>query len=164
MLPKAKWRGLWPRLPKSVETIGVFVDATVEEIYSAVRMCHLTGVQLHWDAAADLPGRLKDHLGHEVRVLRVVHFGAGVAERAAEKIAGYEKDPNVDGLLIDSRTAAAAGGTGVAYDWELAARTVFKDAQARKLVAAGGLTPEDVGEAIASAAAVGSGCGERGGG
>jgi phosphoribosylanthranilate isomerase len=137
--------GIVARLPKTVETIGVFVDATVEEIYSAVRMCHLTGVQLHWDAAADLPGRLKSRLGRELRVLRVVHFGEGVAERAA----AYEKDPNVDWLLIDSRTAAAAGGTGVAYDWKLAAKTAFKNAKERKLVVAGGLTPENVGEAIA---------------
>jgi phosphoribosylanthranilate isomerase len=138
--------GIVARLPKTVETIGVFVDATVEEIYSAVRMCHLTGVQLHWDAADDLPGRLKSRLGRELRVLRVAHFGEGAAERAA----AYEKDPNVDGVLIDSRTATAAGGTGVAYDWELAAKTVFKNAQDRKLVVAGGLTPENVGEAIAA--------------
>jgi phosphoribosylanthranilate isomerase len=57
--------GIVSHLPKTVETIGVFVDATVEEIYSAVRMCHLTGVQLHWDAAADMPARLKSRLGHE---------------------------------------------------------------------------------------------------
>ena len=132
------------RLPKTVETIGVFADATVEEIYSAVRMGHLTGVQLHWDAASDLPAQLKSHLGQQIRVLRVVHFGDGVGE----KVAAYEKDPNVDGLLIDSRSAAAAGGTGQAYDWDLAAKTLFKNAKARKLVVAGGLTPENVGEAI----------------
>jgi phosphoribosylanthranilate isomerase len=142
--------GIIARLPKTVETIGVFVDAGVEEIYSAVRMCHLTGVQLHWDAPPDLPERLKTHLGSELRVLRVFHFGEGAAERVVELAAAYQQDPNVDGLLIDSRTAAAAGGTGVAYDWELAAKTIFKNAQKRKLVAAGGLTPENVREAIAA--------------
>jgi phosphoribosylanthranilate isomerase len=138
--------GIVRRLPKTVETIGVFMDATGEEIYSAVRMCHLTGVQLHWDAAADLPERLKRRLGPEIRVLRVVHFGEGVAEKAA----AYENDPNVDGVLIDSRTATAAGGTGAAYDWGLTAKTVFRNAQERKLVVAGGLTPENVSEAIAA--------------
>jgi phosphoribosylanthranilate isomerase len=139
--------GIVSHLPKTVETIGVFVDATVEEIYSAVRMCHLTGVQLHWDAAAEMPGRLKGRLGHELRVMRVVHFGEGDAEKAAALAAAYEQDPNVDGVLIDSRTTAAMGGTGVAYDWGLA-KTAFKNAQARRLVVAGGLTPENVGEAI----------------
>jgi phosphoribosylanthranilate isomerase len=37
----------------------------------------------------------------------------------------------------------------VAYDWKLAAKTAFKNAKERKLVVAGGLTPENVGEAIA---------------
>jgi phosphoribosylanthranilate isomerase len=142
--------GIVARLPKTVETIGVFVDAVFDEIYAAVRMCHLTGVQLHWDAAAGLPARLKSHLGRELRVLRVVHFGEGEAERVAKLAAAYEKDPNVDGVLIDSRTVAAAGGTGVAYDWGLAAKTAFQNAKERKLVVAGGLTPENVGEAIAA--------------
>jgi phosphoribosylanthranilate isomerase len=142
--------GIVKRLPKTVETIGVFVDAGVEEIYSAVRMCHLTGVQLHWDAATDLPARLKSRLGRELRVMRVMHFGEGAVKRVTKQVATYTEDPNVDRLLIDSRTAAAAGGTGVTYDWKSAAKTVFKNAEERKLVVAGGLTPENVVEAIAA--------------
>ncbi len=150
--------GIIVRLPKTIETIGVFVDATVEEIYSAVRMCHLTGVQLHWDAPPDLPEKLKTRLGHELRILRVLHFGQGATDQkpqqASQQVSGlaaaYEKDSNVDRLLIDSRTAAAAGGTGVPYDWKLAAKTVFQNAIERKLVAAGGLTPGNVGEAISA--------------
>jgi len=142
--------GIVKRLPKTVETIGVFVDAGVEEIYSAVRMCHLTGVQLHWDAATDLPARLKSRLGRELRVMRVMHFGEGAVKRVTKQVATYTEDPNVDRLLIDSRTAAAAGGTGVTYDWKSAAKTVFKNAEERKLVVAGGLTPENVAEAIAA--------------
>jgi phosphoribosylanthranilate isomerase len=53
-------------------------------------------------------------------------------------------------LLIDSRAAKTAGGTGVAYDWGLAAGTVFQNAKERKLVVAGGLTPDNVAEAIAA--------------
>jgi len=141
--------GIVARLPKTVEAIGVFVDAGVEEIYSAVRMCHLTGVQLHWDAAADLPARLKDTLGHELRVLRVLRFGESETDQTSKQAAAYQKDPNLDGILIDSRTVGAAGGTGIAYDWEMASKTLFQNAKQRKLVVAGGLTPENVGEAIA---------------
>jgi phosphoribosylanthranilate isomerase len=140
--------GIVARLPKTVEKIGVFVDAELEEIYSAVRMCHLTGVQLHWDAPPDLPSRLKSRLGSQLRVLRVLHFGDSPAKQLAAQAAAYAADPNVDGLLIDSRTTTAAGGTGVAYDWKLASKTVFQNAKERKLVAAGGLTPENVSEAI----------------
>ncbi len=82
--------------------------------------------------------------------MRVVHLGTDAVAQASELTAAYEQDPNVDGLLVDSRTAAAAGGTGVVYDWELAAKTVFQNARERRLVVAGGLTPENVGGAIAA--------------
>ena len=61
-------------------------------------------------------------------------------------------DPNVDAILVDSRTASAVGGTGQSFDWALAAKTLFQNAEVRKhrLIAAGGLTPENVAEAIAT--------------
>ena len=38
-----------PKLPSSIEKIGVFVDSSFDEIETAVRECGLTGVQLHFD-------------------------------------------------------------------------------------------------------------------
>lgn len=134
-------------LTEHIEKIGVFVHSTAEEMVAAVRACGLTGVQLHFDAAADLSAQLREQLGPAVRILRVLHFD-GAGDWAA-KLAGYDGDPNVDGVLVDSRTATATGGTGVAFDWELAAKTVFQDAVAKRRIAAGGLTPENVAEAIA---------------
>jgi phosphoribosylanthranilate isomerase len=55
----------------------------------------------------------------------------------------------VDAILVDSRTATAAGGTGVAFDWASARETLFQSDEVR-LVAAGGLTPANVAEAIAT--------------
>jgi phosphoribosylanthranilate isomerase len=56
----------------------------------------------------------------------------------------------VDAVLVDSRTAAAVGGTGSAFDWASARSTVFLDAKERKLIAAGGLNPANVAQAIAT--------------
>ena len=137
-----------PSLPNTIEKIGVFMHSTAEDMVAAVRSCGLTGVQLHFDAAADLPARLRDQLGPEVRILRVMHFEVG--SDWAAKLAAYDADPNVDGVLVDSRTATAVGGTGLAFDWEAAAKTVFQDGKARKRIAAGGLTPDNVAEAIAT--------------
>lgn len=139
-----------PSLPENIEKIGVFVHVTAEEIATAVRACGLTGIQLHFDAAADLPARLREQFGPDLRILRVLHFDAGAAADWAAKLAGYDSDPNIDGVLVDSRTATAAGGTGLAFDWEMAARTVFQEARARRRIAAGGLTPDNVAEAIAT--------------
>ncbi len=136
-------------LPAAVEKIGVFVDAGLDEIYSTVRACGLTGVQLHFEATAELPARLRARLGTELRILRVVHFEAG--EAIAGQVADLVRNADVDGVMVDSRAAAAVGGTGVTFDWTEARRTVFGDSGARKrLIAAGGLTPGNVAEAIAT--------------
>jgi phosphoribosylanthranilate isomerase len=137
-----------PRLPAEVEKIGVFVDAALDEMEAAVRACGLTGVQLHFDAALDLPAKLHERLGAQIRILRVMHFGAESAGPISDQIAAHALDPHVHAVLIDSRTASAVGGTGVAFDWAEARRTVFGGAGKLKLIAAGGLGPENVADAI----------------
>jgi phosphoribosylanthranilate isomerase len=140
-----------PRLPSEIEKIGVFVDATVEEIVATVEAAGLTGVQLHWDVTADETAKLRALFGQRLRILRVVHFEAGAPERAASAAQDASVDMSVDAILIDSLTATAVGGTGKAYDWGLASKFIFQNAKAReRLVAAGGLTPDNVAEAIAT--------------
>lgn len=136
-------------LPSTVEKIGVFVDADLDEIHATVRECALTGVQLHFDAARELPAMLRERLGAELRILRVVHFGVESAEQIANRIALHAKNPHVDGILVDSRTAAAVGGTGVTFDWVTARKTLFQG-EGKRLIAAGGLNPINVTEAIAA--------------
>jgi phosphoribosylanthranilate isomerase len=133
-----------PILPSKVEKIGVFVDASFEEIESTVTTAGLTGVQLHSGSGADMPSRLKQRFGADFKVLRVVHYGPDAVTQA-ESIDG---DPNIDAVLVDSRTAAAVGGTGIAFDWDAARDILFAQAQ-KSRVAAGGLTPANVAEAIA---------------
>jgi phosphoribosylanthranilate isomerase len=138
-------------LPASVEKIGVFVDAHVDEIYSVVRECGLTGVQLHFDANPELPAKLRKLLGPQLRILRVVHFDAEAAKLIKEQVAGHDLNPHINAVMVDSRTAKAVGGTGAAFDWAIARKTLFQNAQVRKRrIAAGGLNPENVAEAIAT--------------
>jgi phosphoribosylanthranilate isomerase len=136
-----------PRLPSSIEKIGVFVDSSFDEIETAVRECGLTGVQLHLDGAEDLPHRLRERLGRGVRILRVLHYAPGVSEKIGV-IAGNDSagSDSIDAVLIDSRTATAVGGTGTSFDWDTA-ESVFRDAGVR-LIVAGGLNPSNVAEAV----------------
>jgi phosphoribosylanthranilate isomerase len=92
-----------PHLPPTLEKIGVFVDASFTEIASTVEACSLTGVQLHFEAAPDLPSQLRQHFGPTLRILRVIHFDAD----AARQISAIVQDPNIDAILVDSRTATA---------------------------------------------------------
>jgi phosphoribosylanthranilate isomerase len=136
-------------LPQTVEKIGVFVDAVLEDIYSTVRACGLTGVQLHFNAGAEMPAKLRERLGPQLRILRVVHFESGVADTVSKAITEHAENPHVDGVLVDSRTASAVGGTGEAFDWAEARKTIFSDSGKLKLIAAGGLSPANVKKAIA---------------
>jgi phosphoribosylanthranilate isomerase len=141
-------------LPETVEKIGVFVGADLEGIEAVVREAGLTGVQLHFAADPELPEELHARLGRELRILRVLHFDAEHLAGIATQLADYAHDPHVDAVLVDSRTAAAVGGTGVAFDWAAARLTLFHGSEIHgpqnRLVAAGGLNPENVAEAIAT--------------
>jgi phosphoribosylanthranilate isomerase len=135
-----------PEFPTEIEKIGVFVGASVDEIAATVETAGLTGVQLHSEVTPDETAKLRARFGPGLRILRVVHFEDGAPERAAA--AG--QDASVDGILVDSRTGTAVGGTGKSYDWAEARRILFGAMKETKLVAAGGLTPENVAEAIAT--------------
>jgi len=137
-------------LPASLEKIGVFVDASVEEILETVRLCRLTGVQLHSETGPAAAAQLRAQLGPGLRILGVLHFGPATVEQTASVL----KDPSVDAILVDSRTATAAGGTGIAFDWKKARETLIRTAEtrARRIVVAGGLSPENVAEAIGTLA------------
>jgi phosphoribosylanthranilate isomerase len=138
-----------PQLPATIEKIGVFVDAELDEIVSTVRACGLTGVQLHFDAEPRLPANIHKRIGPHVRILRVIHFDADTAPQHAKQIAKHARNPHVNGVLVDSRTMLAVGGTGVTFEWTEARNSVF-DSGKLKMVAAGGLTPANVAEAIAA--------------
>jgi phosphoribosylanthranilate isomerase len=152
----AEVAAITPHLPANVEKIGVFVDATLEEIVSTVEACGLTGVQLHFDASPELPAQLHERLGPELRILAVVHFGGEAGDQQAARIAEPAGNPHVDAVLVDSRTEMAVGGTGVIFDWTEASKTLFQNAEAQSdevkkhRIAAGGLNPENVAEAIAT--------------
>jgi phosphoribosylanthranilate isomerase len=161
-----------PHLPPALDKIGVFVDASFAEIATIVETCSLTGVQLHFDALPELPAQLRQRFGPHLRILRVVHFDARQTAGGASFVSGHDfsraektqtevgasapdacfSDPNIDAILVDSHTAAAPGGTGQTFDWLAAGKSLFQNAEVRKhrLVAAGGLTPENVAEAIAT--------------
>lgn len=150
-----------PHLPAELEKIGVFVDAAFEEIAATIEAGGLTGAQLHFDAPPQLAAQLRERFGAGLRIVRTVHFSAGqggrsdpaeIAEKTLAALApeAFFSDPSIDAILVDSCSAKAVGGTGQSFDWRLAAATLFQNPSAIKCIAAGGLTPENVAEAIAT--------------
>jgi len=129
-------------LSDATEKCGVFVDSSFEEIVRTVQESGLTGVQLHVSRDPKLASRLCEHFGPSLRILQVIHY----AQDLESQLNALRNENAIDALLIDSRTATAVGGTGIRFDWQ-AASDSFLHSRLR-LIAAGGLRPENVAEAI----------------
>ncbi|HZD77791.1 MAG TPA: phosphoribosylanthranilate isomerase [Acidobacteriaceae bacterium] len=146
-------RAISPHLPRNVERIGVFVDATFDELVSAVREADLTGVQLHANDDPDLPRRLRAHFAAEtstaaISILAVLAFSDDMEPQIQGVARDAARDGAIDALLIDSRSPVGHGGTGTCYDWQAAQHLFRKVAPQLRLIAAGGLHPDNVAEAI----------------
>jgi phosphoribosylanthranilate isomerase len=120
-------------LPQHVLSVGVFVDASYAELMDVKNRVGLGCLQLHGDESPELLARC---LPHAYKALRV--RDASVV-RDAQRYAG-------EYLLLDAYAPGAHGGTGARFDWSLAAEL----AKSRKLTLAGGLTPDNVAQAIAA--------------
>jgi phosphoribosylanthranilate isomerase len=130
-------------LPTELETYGVFVNAGFDEIVSTVEKSGLSGVQLHRSQDEDVPLRLRQHFAGRIRILQVLNYNAGEFEQQLKRLS-QDEDP----VLVDSSTAKAVGGTGTSFDWHDARNTLKRTAPNLRLVAAGGLAPENVQQAI----------------
>ena len=119
------------QLPENVLRIGVFVNSSHEEIQRISPS--LDFVQLHGDETPEFASRLSDA---GIKVIRALHAG--------DSAAALEYD--VEGFLIDT-PSIVYGGSGETFDWELAVK--FKEV-APEFYLAGGLTPENVADAIRS--------------
>lgn len=133
-------------LPANVEKIGVFQTTDPAEIISAVRTAGLTGAQLHSTPVPTLPATLAAELPN-LRIIQTLHWEG--PSQLADQLAAVRANSDIHAVLVDSRTATASGGTGIAFDWDAARASLAAFAPLR-LVVAGGLNPANVREAIAT--------------
>ncbi len=125
------------RLPPFVEAVGVFVNWPPLLVASLARALRLHTVQLH---GAESPEEVAS-LARTHRVIKAVRVGRGF--RAAELVR-YRR---ADAILLDGFARGLHGGTGRTLDWDLA-RTSRRYG---RIILAGGLTPENIAEAIRAA-------------
>jgi phosphoribosylanthranilate isomerase len=124
------------QLPPFVTTVGVFVDEEVEAVRHVVKRLGLDRVQLHGQETPDYCRRLGRRA---IKALRVKD------ENSLADLAPYQGI--VQTLLLDAYKKGQVGGTGATFDWRLALQ-----AQAYgRIILAGGLTPENVAQAIRAA-------------
>lgn len=115
-------------LPASVWKVGVFVNASPEQILRVCTEAGLDVVQLHGDESPD-------QLPQGLRVWKAFRAGRGWEPAQIERF-------NVEAILLDSGSTDLYGGTGRTLPWEQLPRLNVR------LILAGGLDPDNVREAI----------------
>jgi phosphoribosylanthranilate isomerase len=127
-------RAIAAALPPFVTTVGVFVNQTVRLVNGVAARVGLAAVQLHGDETIDYAG------GIDRPIVKAIALG--------DSSGGGDVDlwPDRVRVLLDVHDPAARGGTGRTVDWKHAAAIAAR----RPALLAGGLTPENVADAVRS--------------
>jgi phosphoribosylanthranilate isomerase len=118
-------------LPSDVMAVGVFVNESIDGIRNVVAQAGLSAVQLHGDE----PPTYADALSWPV-------FRSVTLDLAPLVCSAWTPETT---LLVDAADPERRGGTGITVDW-IGAAALSRE---RRVVLAGGLTPDNVAEAIA---------------
>ena len=124
-------------LPDGCAAAGVFVGAPFSFVMERAEACNLSVIQLHGNEPPELVTRLK---AEGLTVVKALYLND------APRIETAETFP-ADAFLVECGKGALPGGNALSWDWGLARRFGEK----HPLVIAGGLSPDNVAEAIRAA-------------
>ena len=119
------------RLPENVLRVGVFVNSTRQDVNRAIRDGKINGIQFSGD---EPPEAVR---GYRLPVFKAIHVAG---EKSLEEMKAF----HVERFLLDTFSSDHFGGTGVSFDWSIAR----KAKQFGSIIMAGGLTAENVGDAV----------------
>jgi len=119
-------------LPPFVLRVGVFVNPSPDLVLQAISECHLSMLQFHGDEPSDFCTQFGLMSMKAIRI----RDSASLAQ-----LGNYQ----TEALLLDAYSAKGLGGTGEKFNWELA---VAAQRCGKPIFLAGGLTPENVAEAV----------------
>jgi phosphoribosylanthranilate isomerase len=128
-------RGIARRKAAGLKAVGVFVDEPVERVRQIADLVGLDMVQFHGNES---PTVVRD-FSRAVGVIKAISLPGDAPVDLSE----FDEDVLI---LLDAHDPVRRGGTGRTIDWA-AARSV---ALSRRTILAGGLTPENVGEAVSA--------------
>jgi phosphoribosylanthranilate isomerase len=120
------------QLPSATMRVGVFVNAKVEQVMFSLRICDFAGLQFHGD---EPPAYCRQFGVKTIKAFRVRD------PASLQPMSGYDTDY----FLLDSCVPGQPGGTGETFNWNLA---VAAKKLGKPVILAGGLTPQNVAEAV----------------
>ena len=122
------------KLPKGVKAVGVFVNEPEADVLRIAHQVKLKQLQLHGDESPETVERLQ----REFLVMKAIRVrGNGLTSQ-------LKRFAKADALLLDGFDGKQYGGTGKTFDWKVLRRAALRQI----VVMAGGLTAENVAEAI----------------
>jgi phosphoribosylanthranilate isomerase len=122
------------RLPLFVMPVGIFVNWEPEPVVALCKALRLSAAQLHGDETP----QIVDAIASNLTVIKALRMGQG-----SEKF-DFSSFRSASAFLLDSALSGHYGGTGTTGNWHVARAA----AQSQRIILAGGLTPENVAEAI----------------
>ena len=123
--------GIIERLPSEVQTVAVCVNESVDEMQTYLE--HMDFVQLHGEESVETTNALNQ------KAIKVFRLNEHI------QLSDIDEHKDCFAYLVDAYDPNARGGTGTTCDWDKAA-TITK--LGKHVFLAGGLTPENVTEAI----------------
>jgi phosphoribosylanthranilate isomerase len=129
--------GIAAALRRRVETVGVFVNASLDEVAHAADQIGFTHVQLHGDEGPAFCAETGRRTG--AKVIKAIRVASGADFVDLERF-------HTDFHLLDTARRGAFGGTGQTWDWGLASQRKRK----APVILSGGLTAENVAAGIAA--------------
>ena len=141
-VPAHKVAELTAELPPFVSTVGLFVNADIDDVLAVVETTHLSLLQFHGDETPDWCAEVADATNIPfIRVFRVK------PDTTADDLLQYERiyrnaSPYFKGLLLDTWTDAY-GGAGKVFNWTLVSKEIGP-----RVVLSGGLSAQNVAGAV----------------
>ncbi|MDE2843200.1 MAG: phosphoribosylanthranilate isomerase [Chloroflexota bacterium] len=139
-------RTLVPQPPRAV---GLFADQPLEDVVEIISDCNLDMVQLCGQESPDYCRQVTGRTGAEV--IKVVHIPASETVETVRGGGGMQARiaPYLESecrVTLDRLVEGLQGGTGQSFDWQVAAEL---SRQGYQFLLAGGLTPDNVAQAVA---------------
>jgi phosphoribosylanthranilate isomerase len=130
----AKARGISETIPSFVKKAGVFVDEETKNVRKTAELCGLKILQFHGNETPEYCAEFQE----DYEVFKSIR----VRDEQSLSVIG---DYDVDYILLDTFREDIAGGTGQMFSWDLAVKA---KEFGKKIILAGGLTADNVAEAV----------------
>jgi phosphoribosylanthranilate isomerase len=133
-LTEEKARAISSVLPENVKSVGVLVNRSFSKIMELVERCRLNAVQLHGQESPALVNRLRKE---DILIIKTLFINGEPSLKAAQNY-------DATAFLVEHSGGRLPGGNAMDWNWG-----IVKDfGKTHPLVLAGGLTPDNVSDAI----------------